>query len=95
MAFKRWSRAKSRTAPTKSWDENEMKIVGWCLNKKIEISIMPDWKSELNNWQIDIKINKKIFTDPNRYEDDTVLDKVYEYYKYYYNKYKLNTNQNG
>ena len=72
-----------------------MKIIGWCLNKKIEISIMPDWKNEINNWQIDIKINKNIHTDPNRYEDDTVLDKVYEYYKYYYNKYKLNTNQNG
>jgi hypothetical protein len=87
MAFKRWSRAKSRTAPTRSWGDDEMKIIGWCLNKKIEISIMPDWKDQLNDWQIDIKINKKIFTDPNRYEDDKVLDKVYEYYKYYYEKY--------
>ena len=87
MAFKRWARAKSKNAPTRAWEEDEMKIIGWCLNKKIEISIMPDWKSELNNWQIDIKINKKIFTDPNRYEDDKVLDKVYEYYKYYYEKY--------
>ena len=87
MAFKRWARAKSKNAPVRTWDDSEMKIIGWCLNKKIEISIMPDWKSELNNWQIDIKINKKIFTDPNRYEDDKVLDKVYEYYKYYYEKY--------
>ena len=95
MAFKRWARAKSKSTPTRSWSESEMKIIGWCLNKKIEISIMPDWKNEINNWQIDIKINKNIHTDPNRYEDDSVLDKVYEYYKYYYNKYKLNTNQNG
>ena len=95
MAFKRWARAKSRTAPTRSWDENEMKIVGWCLNKNIGISIMPDWKSEINNWKIDIEINKKTFTDPNRYKDNDVLNKVVEYYKYYYNKYKLNTNQNG
>ncbi len=95
MAFKRWAKSKSKNTPTRSWGDDEMKIIGWCLNKKIEISIMPDWKNELNNWQIDIKINKNIHTDPNRYEDDTVLDKVYEYYKYYYNKYKLNTNQNG
>ena len=95
MAFKRWARAKSKNAPVRTWGDDEMKIIGWCLNKKIEISIMPDWKNELNNWQIDIKINKNIHTDPNRYEDDSVLDKVYEYYKYYYNKYKLNTNQNG
>ena len=95
MAFKRWARAKSKNAPVRTWGDDEMKIIGWCLNKKIEISIMPDWKNEINNWQIDIKINKNIHTDPNRYEDDSVLDKVYEYYKYYYNKYKLNTNQNG
>ena len=87
MAFKRWARAKSKNAPVRTWGDDEMKIIGWCLNKKIEISIMPDWKDQLNNWKIDIKINKKIFTDPNRYEDDKVLDKVYEYYKYYYEKY--------
>ena len=87
MAFKRWARSKSKNTPTRSWGDDEMKIIGWCLNKKIEISIMPDWKDQLNNWKIDIKINKKIFTDPNRYEDDKVLDKVYEYYKYYYEKY--------
>ena len=69
------------------WDEDEMKIVGWCLNKNIGVSIMPDWKSEINNWKIDIEINKRTYTDPNRYEDDKVLDKVYEYYKYYYAKY--------
>ena len=87
MAFKRWARSKSKNTPTRSWGDDEMKIIGWCLNKKIEISIMPDWKDQLNNCKIDIKINKKIFTDPNRYEDDKVLDKVYEYYKYYYEKY--------
>jgi len=87
MAFKRWARTKSKTAPTRMWYENEMKIVGWCLNKNIGVSIMPDWKSEINNWKIDIEINKRTYTDPNRYEDDKVLDKVYEYYKYYYEKY--------
>ena len=25
--------------------------------------------------------------DPNIYEDETVLNKIYEYYKYYYDKY--------
>tara|TARA_X000001382_G_C3102097_1_gene157071 strand:- start:408 stop:695 length:288 start_codon:yes stop_codon:yes gene_type:complete len=95
MAFKRWARAKSKNTPTRSWEEDEMKIIGWCLNKNIGVSIMPDWKHELNDWQIDIEINKKTFTDPNRYKDNDVLNKVVEYYKYYYNKYKLNTNQNG
>ena len=87
MAFKRWARAKSKSAPAKMWGDDEMRIIGWCLNKKIEISIMPDWKSELNNWQIDININGKIHIDPNRYSNDVVYNKVNEYYKYYYDKY--------
>ena len=52
-----------------------------------------DWKNDLNNWQIEITINKNTHIDPKRY-DDNVLDKVMEYYNYYYNKYKSNTNQN-
>ena len=31
-------------------------------------------------------------TDPNRYTDDNVYDKLLEYYRYYY---KRNTNSNG
>jgi len=58
MAFKRWARAKSKNAPVRSWGDDEMKIIGWCLNKKIEISIMPDWKDEVNNWKIDIEKNQ-------------------------------------
>ena len=87
MAFKRWSRTKGKKAPTRGWTDEEMKIIGWCLNKNIGVSIMPDWKNELNPWQIDIQINNSIHTDPNRYEGDEVLDKVYEYYKYYYEKH--------
>ena len=55
---------------------------------------MPDWKDDLKRWKIIIEINKNEHTDPKRYEDDEALDKVMEYYNYYYNKYKLNTNQN-
>ena len=55
---------------------------------------MPDWKDYLKRWKIIIEINKNEHTDPNRYEDDEALNKVMEYYNYYYNKYKSNTNQN-
>ena len=92
MVFKRWQRAPSKKAPERSWDKQEMKIIGWCLVRNIKIGISPDWKDEMNRWQIDININGKIHTDPNRYENDTVYNKVVEYYKYYY---KPNTNDNG
>ena len=86
MAFFRRPKLPRKTAPTKPWTNDEMEVVGWCMNKNIHVSITPDWKHEFNLWQIDIKINGKTHVDPARYDDD-VLDKVYEYYKYYYDKY--------
>ena len=87
MAFKRWQRVPSKKGIKKTWVESEMKIIGWCLNKNIGVGISPDWKDDLNRWQIEININGKIHTDPNKYSDDTVYNKVNEYYKYYYDKY--------
>ena len=87
MAFKRWNKAPSRKTPKKSWDENEMKIIGWCLNRNISVGISPDWENDGINWLIDVNINNKTHTDPNRYTNDTVYNKVNEYYKYYYDKY--------
>ena len=72
-----------------------MKIIGWCLNKNIGVSISPDWKDDLTRWQIEININGRIYADPSHYNNDTVYNKVNEYYKYYYDKYNVNTNTNG
>ena len=80
MAFKRWSKSPSKKAPERQWSENEMKIIGWCLNNNISISIIPDWKNDMNKWKIDIIINKKTYTDPNQYENEVVYNKVNEYY---------------
>ena len=92
MAYKKWDRAPRKKPPTRAWQPEEMKIIGWCMSKGISIGIMPDWKDSLSRWQIDIRINGKIHTDPNRYTDDNVYDKLLEYYRYYY---KRNTNSNG
>ena len=88
MAFKKWQRSPSKRPPEKSWNKDEMKIIGWWLtHANIGVGIAPDWKDDMNRWQIDININGKIHTDPNRYNDETVYNKVNEYYKYYYDKY--------
>jgi len=87
MAFKRFKRSPSKRPPHKVWKENEMKVIGWCLQNKIGIGISPDWKDEMTRWQIEININDKIHTDPSRYDDETVLNKLYQYYKYYYDKH--------
>ena len=87
MSFKRWNRSPSKKAPTKSWQPDEMKIIGWCMNNKIKISISPDWKHTLGYWQIDIDIKGRIHNDPTRYNNEDVLNKKLEYYKYYYDKH--------
>ena len=92
MAFKRWSKTPSKKSPERAWTIEELKIAGWCLNKKIGVGISPDWKEGFNNWKIEIKINNNLHVDPNTYNEDVVYDKVVEYYNYYY---KPNTNNNG
>jgi hypothetical protein len=87
MAFKKWQRSPSKKPPKITWEKEEMKIIGWCLNNNISVGISPDWKDDMNRWKIDININSKTHTDPNRYDDNVVYNKVNEYYKYYYDKY--------
>ena len=87
MAFFKWQKAPSRKLPQRSWSNDEMKIVGWCMRNNIKIAISPDWKDDLTRWQIEININGKIHIDPNRYDDNTVYNKFNEYYKYYYDKH--------
>ena len=87
MAFKKWQKTPSKSPPKKTWTIEEMKIIGWCLNNNIGVGVSPDWKDHLIRWKVDININGKIHTDPSRYEDDVVYDKVNKYYKYYYDKY--------
>ena len=89
MAFRRWNKSPSKQPPKKSWSEDEMKIVGWCLTRGIKVGISPDWKHDLYHWQIDIKIgNGKWHTDPKRYTDEEVHENIIKYYKYYYDKYR-------
>ena len=87
MVFKRWQKSPSKKPPEKAWTNKEMKIIGWCFNNSISVGISPDWKDELTRWKIDINIDSKIHTDPNRYDNEVVYNKVNEYYKYYYDKY--------
>ena len=87
MVFKRWQKSIGKKPPEKTWTNEEMKIIGWCLNKNIKVAITPNWEEDANKWLIEININNKIHKDPNNYSGQTVYNKVNEYYKYYYDKY--------
>ena len=69
------------------YTDDNMKHVAWCMNNNIVVGFSPLWDTE-DQWQIDIQINATVSVDPNTYSGDEVMAKVYEYYKYYYDKYE-------
>ena len=89
MAWKKWNTRPRKRNPKRSWSSEEMKMVSFVMKKGIKIAMSPDFKHNLYNWQIDIKVgNGKWHTDPKRYTDEEVHENIIKYYKYYYEKYR-------
>jgi hypothetical protein len=66
----------------------ELKSYEWCLSNRIVIGPIPLWGDDYGNWTVQITMNGKTNTDPNKYKKESIMHKVYEYCDYYYNKYK-------
>ena len=67
-----------------SQTSEEKKAYDWWINNGICIS---PFATGEGTWYIDIKINNKTHRSPKAYSPVTIWIKLYEYYKYYYNKY--------
>ena len=79
-----WQKAKTGKSPGyHSHNEENLKHAGWCLNKNIKIAVIPNG----TKWQVEININKSIHLDSKVYEANEAYKKMYEYYKYYYDKH--------
>ena len=61
----------------------DMKRVQWCMDRKIKIAVIPNG----SKWQVEITIGKSVNLDSNIYMADEAYKKMYEYYKYYYDKH--------
>ena len=62
----------------------EFKAYRWCINNGIYISPFATGNA---TWHLDIQINNKTNRSPDVYSKDTIWIKMYEFYKYYYDKY--------
>ena len=72
MAFKRWKKSPSRKPPTKMWDKDEMKVVGWCLqNKDVSTVILGASNPD------QLKQNLKTVNYLEKF-DDSVMKKINE-----------------
>ena len=81
-----WQRAKTGKSPGyHNYTRDDMKRVNWCMNKGIKIAVIPNGI----DWQVELNINKAIHLDSNEYEADEAYKKMYEYYKYYYDKHNI------
>ena len=79
-----WQRAKTGKSPGyHNHTREDMKRVNWCLRKGIKIAVIPSG----TKWQVELSLNKKIHLDNNEYEAGEAYKKMYEYYKYYYDKH--------
>jgi len=65
------------------YTDEDIKRVSWCMDNNIKIAVIPN----INKWQVELSINKNIHLDSNIYKADEAYKKMYEYYKYYYDKH--------
>ena len=87
MAFKRYKKASpGRRAGPCAYTLEDMKRVDWCMGKGISIAVVPNWKGDSSQWQVEITINGRPNLDPKIYTGEEAQTKMYEYYKYYYDK---------
>lgn len=64
----------------------EIKAFSWCINHSIYIS--PKATNKTTEWYLVITINGNDNTSPKTFKKDEIWKKLYEYYKYYYEKYE-------
>ena len=79
-----WQKAKTGKSPGyHNYTRDDMKRVNWCMNKGIKIAVIPNGI----DWQVELNINDKIHLNPGVYKAKEAYEKMYEYYKYYYDKH--------
>tara|TARA_R110002074_G_scaffold152482_2_gene306844 strand:- start:3420 stop:3680 length:261 start_codon:yes stop_codon:yes gene_type:complete len=78
-------RKQKKKDPGYSYSNDEFKAYHWCINNGIYIS--PFCKENFMSWYIDININGKINRSPKHYDSRELWEVIFNYYKYYYEKY--------
>jgi len=89
MAFGfKYAKNTGRSPGAHPYSPQDMKHIAWCMKKGIKIAVIPHWDGASNEWRVELNINKKIHLDPKVYMANEAYKKMYEYYKYYYDKYR-------
>ena len=84
----KYSKSTGRNPGMHPYTPEDMKRIGWYIKKGIKIAVIPNWEGSYDEWKVELNINKKVHLDPKIYKADEAHIKMYEYYKYYYDKYR-------
>tara|TARA_R110002020_G_scaffold53123_6_gene148979 strand:+ start:5007 stop:5285 length:279 start_codon:yes stop_codon:yes gene_type:complete len=87
--YKKKKSGQSRKAPYMSHTKEDVKHWSWCMNNGIGICVIPNWDN-IELWKVEITINGKVSVDPKDYKGPEALSKMFDYYKYYYDKNNKN-----
>ena len=64
-------------------NKEDYRNMQWCIKNGIKIS---PFAATYFDWFIDITINDKTGRSPQTYKKTIIWEKIFEFYKYYYNK---------
>ena len=84
----RYTKNTGRKPGAHTYTPQDIKHIIWFMKKGIKIAVIPYWEGSSNEWKIELNIKNKIHLDPAIYKADEAYKKMYEYAKYYYDKYK-------
>ena len=86
IGYKHFQKQKGRSAGVHPYTPEDLKRVNWCVEKGIRVAVVPKWDGPPGDWQVEISIDGRTHTDPETYNGYDAQTKMYEYYKYYYDK---------
>ena len=86
MGVRYFKREKGRSAGVHPYTPEDLKRVNWCVEKGIHIAVVPKWDGHPSEWKVEISVDGKTHADPKTYNGYDAQTKMYEYYKYYYDK---------
>ena len=89
MGVRYFKREKGRSAGVRPYTPEDLKRVNWCVEKGIRVAVVPKWDGPPSDWQVEIYIDGKTHFDPKVYSGYDAQTKMYEYYKYYYDKHNI------
>ena len=70
------------------WTEEDYLAYHWCIAHGVTIAMHATTPGFGNRtWELEITANGKKVTSPKEYGPDELYDKLFELYRFYYNKY--------